>query len=78
MDVRHWAERLYGDGPKSTRLRLLLDELDDGYRLGDEIIQDALAVMFVEAFGYDSPVLPILGAQLRPVAHEMFPQSPRW
>ena len=78
MDVRDWAERLYRDDPKSARLRLLLDELDDDYRLGDEIIQNAIAVMFVEGFGYNSPVLPILGRRLRTVAHEMFPQSPWW
>jgi len=78
FDVQDWAERLYRADPKSARLRLLLDELDSGYLLDDEVIRNALEASFVEDFGCNSPVLPLFGPRLRAVARRMFPQSPWW
>lgn len=70
-DVVIQTSAAYRRDPADARIQIMLDDLDLDYARGEEWLQNAIAVSFVENLGRRSPILGCLGPELRQVAREM-------
>jgi len=70
-DVAIQLSAAYRLDPTDARIQMTLDDLDIDYARGGEWLQNAIAVSFVESLGRRSPIVEILGPELRQVAREM-------
>ncbi|WIE58078.1 DUF7674 family protein [Curtobacterium sp. MCLR17_031] len=70
-DVVIQISAAYRLDPTGARIQMTLDDLDIDYARGEEWLQNAIAVSFVESLGRRSPIVEILGPELRQVAREM-------
>jgi len=70
-DVVFQISAAYRLDPTDPRIQKTLDDLDIDYARGKEWLQNAIAVSFVESLGRRSPIVEILGPELRQVAREM-------
>lgn len=70
-DVVIQISATYRLDPTDARIQNTLNDLDVDYARGGEWLQNAIAVSFVESLGRRSPILRLLGPELRQVAREL-------